>query len=65
MEDAAFESGQTDYEPPEWAIDADKGELSDDASAEEIRTRAVEWSRKRRVPKGLPSCKRGEERWTR
>jgi hypothetical protein len=41
MENAAFESGQTD-ELPEWAIDAAKGELSDDASAEEIRTRAVE-----------------------
>ena len=42
MEDAAFESGQTDHEPPEWAIDAAKGELSDYASVEEIRTRAVE-----------------------
>lgn len=42
MEDAAFESGQTDHEPPEWAIEAAKGELRDDASKEEIRTRAVE-----------------------
>jgi len=45
MEDAAFETGPTDhgdYEPPEWAIEAAKGELSDDASAEEIRRRAVE-----------------------
>jgi hypothetical protein len=42
VEDAAFESGQTGHEPPEWAIDAAKGELSDHASAEEIRTRAVE-----------------------
>jgi hypothetical protein len=42
MEDAAFESGQTDHEPPEWAIEAAKGELRDDASTEEIRTRAVE-----------------------
>jgi hypothetical protein len=45
MEDAAFETGQTDqldHEPPEWAIEAAKGELSDDASAEEIRGRAVE-----------------------
>jgi hypothetical protein len=42
MEDAAFESGQTDHEPPEWAIEAAKGELHDDASTEEIRTRAVE-----------------------
>ena len=25
MEDAAFETGQTDHEPPEWAIDAAKG----------------------------------------
>ena len=45
MEDAAFESGPRDpedYEPPEWAIEAAKGELRDDASTEEIRTRAVE-----------------------
>ena len=45
MEDAAFETGPTDhgdYEPPEWAIEAAKGELSDDASAEEVRRRAVE-----------------------
>jgi hypothetical protein len=45
MEDAAFETGQTDHgdhEPPEWAIEAAKGELSDDASEEEIRRRAVE-----------------------
>ena len=43
MEDAAFESGQTDHgQLPEWAIDAAKGELSEDASPEEIRTRAVE-----------------------
>ncbi|HEX2422228.1 MAG TPA: hypothetical protein VHN56_03605 [Actinomycetota bacterium] len=42
VEDAAFESGQTDHEPPEWAIDAARGELGDDASAEEIRTRAFE-----------------------
>jgi hypothetical protein len=45
MEDAAFESGSTDpedNEPPEWAIEAAKGELTDDASTEEIRTRAVE-----------------------
>jgi len=45
MEDAAFESGPTDpedNEPPEWAIEAAKGELSDDASTEEIQTRAVE-----------------------
>jgi hypothetical protein len=42
MEDAAFETGPTDHEPPEWAIDAAKGELSDDASEEEIRRRAVE-----------------------
>jgi len=42
MEDAAFESGQTDHEPPEWAIDAAKGELSDDATREEIRRRAFE-----------------------
>ena len=42
MEDAAFESGQTDDEPPQWAIDAAKGELIDGASAEEIRTRAFE-----------------------
>jgi hypothetical protein len=42
MEDAAFESGQTDHEPPEWAIDAAKGELSDDATGEEIRRRAFE-----------------------
>jgi hemerythrin-like domain-containing protein len=39
MEDAAFETGSTDHEPPDWAIDAAKGELSDDASEEEIRTR--------------------------
>jgi hypothetical protein len=31
-----------DNEPPEWAIEAAKGELRDDASTEEIRTRAVE-----------------------
>jgi hypothetical protein len=45
MEDAAFETGLTDAEdnePPEWAIEAAKGELRDDASPEEIRTRAVE-----------------------
>jgi hypothetical protein len=42
MEDAAFETGSTDHEPPDWAIDAAKGELSDDASEEEIRRRAVE-----------------------
>jgi hypothetical protein len=46
MEDAAFETGPTDHpednEPPEWAIEAARGELNDDASAEEIRTRAVE-----------------------
>ena len=45
MEDAGFETGPTDHEdhePPEWAIEAAKGELRDDASAEEIRTRAVE-----------------------
>ena len=45
MEDAAFETGPTDAEdnePPEWAIEAAKGELRDDASTEEIRTRAVE-----------------------
>jgi hypothetical protein len=42
MEDAAFGSGQTDHEPPEWAIDAAKGELSDDATGEEIRRRAFE-----------------------
>jgi len=45
MEDAAFETGPTDpedHEPPEWAIEAAKAELSDDASTEEIRTRAVE-----------------------
>jgi hypothetical protein len=45
MEDAAFEPGPTDpesNEPPEWAIEAAKGELRDDASPEEIRTRAVE-----------------------
>jgi hypothetical protein len=45
MEDAAFETGPTDHgdsEPPEWAIEAAKGELSDDASAEEVRRRAVE-----------------------
>jgi hypothetical protein len=45
MEDAAFESGPTDpedTEPPEWAIEAAKGELRGDASTEEIRTRAVE-----------------------
>jgi hypothetical protein len=45
MEDAAFESGPTDPKdngPPEWAIEAAKGELHDDASTEEIRTRAVE-----------------------
>lgn len=45
MEDAAFETGPTDpedKEPPEWAIEAAKGELSDDASAKEIRRRALE-----------------------
>ena len=45
MEDAVFETGPTDHgdsEPPEWAIEAAKGELSDDASAEEVRRRAVE-----------------------
>jgi len=45
MEDAAFASGPTDpkdNETPEWAIEAAKAELNDDASAEEIRTRAVE-----------------------
>jgi hypothetical protein len=45
MEDAAFEGRPTDpedNEPPEWAIEAAKGELRDDASTEEIRTRAVE-----------------------
>ena len=45
MEDAAFETGPADHddhEPPEWAFEAAKGELHDDASAEEIRTRAVE-----------------------
>ena len=45
MEDAAFETGQTDrgdHEPPEWAIEAAKGELSDDASEEEILRRAFE-----------------------
>lgn len=45
MEDAAFETSQTDHEdhePPEWALEAAKGELRDDASTEEIRTRAVE-----------------------
>jgi len=45
MEHAAFESGPTDpgdNEPPEWAIEAAKGELRDDASMQEIRTRAVE-----------------------
>jgi hypothetical protein len=45
MEDAAFECGPTDpgdNEPPEWAIEAAKGELRDDASTEEIRTRALE-----------------------
>jgi hypothetical protein len=45
MEDAAFETGPKgpkDNEPPEWAIEAAKAELNDDASAEEIRTRAVE-----------------------
>jgi hypothetical protein len=45
-ENAAFETGPTDdsegNEPPAWAIEAAKGELDDDASAEEIRTRAVE-----------------------
>ena len=45
MGDAAFESGPTDHEdhePPEWAIEAAKGELSDDASEEEILRRAFE-----------------------
>jgi hypothetical protein len=45
MEDAAFETGPTDAEDnesPEWAIEAAKGELRDNASPEEIRTRAVE-----------------------
>ena len=45
MEDAAFETGPTDhgdYEPPEWAIEAAEGELSDDATEKEIRRRAVE-----------------------
>jgi hypothetical protein len=42
LDDAAFESDQTEDAPPEWAIDAAEGELSDDASAEEIRTRAFE-----------------------
>jgi len=45
MEEAAFETGADgplDYGPPEWAIEAAKGELSDDASEEEIRRRAVE-----------------------
>jgi hypothetical protein len=42
MEDAAFETGPTDHEPPEWAIEAAKGELRDNASEEEIRRRAVE-----------------------
>jgi len=38
MEDAAFASGPTDpkdNETPEWAIEAAKAELSDDASAED------------------------------
>jgi hypothetical protein len=45
MEDAAFETGPADHddhEPPEWAFEAAKGELHDDASADEIRKRAVE-----------------------
>lgn len=45
IEDAAFANGPTDpedNEPPGWAIEAAKAELNDDASAEEIRTRAVE-----------------------
>jgi hypothetical protein len=45
MEDAGFETGPTDHEdhePPEWAIEAAKGELSDDATGEEIRRRAFE-----------------------
>ena len=45
MEDAAFETGPMDHgdhEPPKWALEAAKGELSDDATEEEIRRRAVE-----------------------
>jgi hypothetical protein len=45
MEDAAFETAPTDHgdhEPPQWALEAAKAELSDDATEKEIRTRAVE-----------------------
>ena len=41
MEDAAFESGQMDHGPTQWALEAAKGELSDDATGE-IRRRAFE-----------------------
>jgi len=56
MEDAAFETGPTDHEdhePPEWAIEAAKAELHDDASAEEIRTRAVEMVKEEQGAQGL------------
>jgi Hemerythrin HHE cation binding domain len=58
MEDAAFETGPTDHGghgPPEWAIEAAKGELSDDASAEEIRRRAVEMVKEEKVPRWAPA----------
>jgi hypothetical protein len=47
-EDAAFETGPMDpedHELPEWAIEAAKGELSDEASAKEIRRRAIEMAK--------------------
>jgi hypothetical protein len=45
MEDAPFETGQTDHddhEPPEWAIEAAKGNQMTTPARKEIRTRAVE-----------------------